>query len=1223
MGDADKIRSGLRKLHGKIKRGKEISEEDVRVAFVKSGILEELDYEGELRDIKFEVGVKGKRSDLLAFDEYRNVVFVIEFKRPDKRRLDEHFPQLWERYVKPLKAKYGLLTDGLELVVYERVNSNWERKPRINLSEVTLTQCEEIYGWLSKPRIERTDINEVLKYFERFDKTEERINLSSEVAQKHFFESFELSESSVFVGLLQETIGLFDFELERSTFLKSAYNFWKAAYAKKPERVPESWKKILDEIGLTTSEEDLYKFMFCLETAYALFTRLILAKACEDYRLPYIDFSKFIKDKIRIIAHAQRGGITLLAWAVTARDLIENMKEKLVKSVFEGDIFYWWVDSYKELKPGSALYSPRHEKQKGYFGEALADIILTLYKFDFSEIVGDPLGTLYQRYFDKETRKALGEFYTPKEVVEYIIDAVGYEGRGIVGKRLLDPACGSGTFLVESLKRYLRVAEASGEEMHVALKKLCNEFQIVGFDIHPFATFMAQMQFMLVLIPAYKQAMKETRNLFVLNRLPIFRTDSLVDETKGEARKVTLETFANGQRFISVDTGLPVNSGNLKIKMPYDKDVFSRSDLLNVQEYFAALQAVFDTVKASAWQGIYGVDTEKLERNFKHYLQEKDWNKLVSFFTPYAQHFLEKFKELKETFGDGRLIKSIEDIILAAILKNYVKYDFVVGNPPYVRQEGIPSTYKMYLMKNFDEIFSGRNDLSTFFIKRGIDWLQDEGSFGYIVSNKFMKANYGVKLRASILGNVSIKQLLDFGDTPVFSDVTAYPLIFILEKPLVPDNAINIVDIKEAIREKEAPLNYIKSHFSRPDPKFFTRFDVSQKNLTSKEWNLVPVEVRSLIDRIKASCDVVLGDLGEVIMGMRTGLNDAFIVGEGEARSLGIEEKILGKCVKGKDINRYRIDYDGSRIIYPNFMDMKDFPNAMRYLTKQKTELESRAQYRGRSDMKWYEIEQPVSPAIFEKPKILTPDISKSNRFALDEVGYYYLDTCFGFVPDKENQKHLKFLLGVLNSPVLEFMLRQISPHVQNKYYRYKKQYLEPLPIRFPQTKKEQKLADKITEKVNLILEKVELEQKIEKFPEDYIREYRSRGVEFDPPTNIIFNSNHKAIEPVIEESIDGGFNVLIGRKEKSVFADSRVKADYVVTALKERRAKKNEKWQILVPKSDAVVEEIIGKLEEDTAATKTPSVAELEGEINELVYMLYGLEENDKKVIGEFLEKF
>ena len=195
------IQASLKKLHEKIKSAKEISEEDLRVAFVKSGILEELGYEGELKDIRFERGVRGKRSDLLAFDEYMNVVFVVEFKKPNEIDLGQDFAQLWERYVKPLKARYGLLTDGLELLIYERINSNWEIKQRLNLGEVTLSQCEEIHDWLKKPRIERTKIEEVLSYFERFDKPEERVNLSTEIAQQHFFDSFELKGDSIFVNL--------------------------------------------------------------------------------------------------------------------------------------------------------------------------------------------------------------------------------------------------------------------------------------------------------------------------------------------------------------------------------------------------------------------------------------------------------------------------------------------------------------------------------------------------------------------------------------------------------------------------------------------------------------------------------------------------------------------------------------------------------------------------------------------------------------------------------------------------------------------------------------------------------------------------------------------------------------------------------------------------------------------------------------------------------------
>ncbi|GAH43412.1 unnamed protein product, partial [marine sediment metagenome] len=129
-------------------------------------------------------------------------------------------------------------------------------------------------------------------------------------------------------------------------------------------------------------------------------------------------------------------------------------------------------------------------------------------------------------------------------------------------------------------------------------------------------------------------------------------------------------------------------------------------------------------------------------------------------------------------------------------------------------------------------------------------------------------------------------------------------------------------------------------------------------------------------------------------------------------------------------------------------------------------------------------------------------------------------------------------------------------------------------------------------------------------------------GEEFDS-INISFNSNHKTIEPVVESADGRGYNIAIGKKEKPIFVESEVKADYIVTTLKGKRAKKDEKKQILIPKSDAIVEEILKKLEKDKATTKSPSVAELEEEINELVYKLYGLNGKDVKVIEEFLRRF
>ena len=151
----------------------------------------------------------------------------------------------------------------------------------------------------------------------------------------------------------------------------------------------------------------------------------------------------------------------------------------------------------------------------------------------------------------------------------------------------------------------------------------------------------------------------------------------------------------------------------------------------------------------------------------------------------------------------------------------------------------------------------------------------------------------------------------------------------------------------------------------------------------------------------------------------------------------------------------------------------------------------------------------------------------------------------------------------------------------------------------------------------------MKFEQRIKIFSEEYVQEYQNKGEEFKQ-LSISFNSDHKELEPLIEEDTGGdGYNVVISKKEAPIYVDSKVKADYVVSALKDKRAKKDEKLQLLVPKSDAVVETILKKLEEDKTKVKSPSIADLEAEINELVYKLYGLNEEDVQVIEDFLRRF
>lgn len=1232
MPDIQKIKLDFQSLYIKSKKNPEMPEEELRTLFTKSDILENLGYGTIGKDIRLELFIKGKKSDIACIDDYGNVVFVLEFKKPsDNVELKDHFDQLWDRYVKPLRTDFGALINGYELILYRRIGENNKLELRKNLSEVSDKDCELIYNLLKKPDYSLTQVKEILNYLNKFSAPESRIYLTSDAAREHFFENFKLEEDSIFGELLKKMVKLFDYEYSHSKFLISAYDFWRKSYAKKPDKVPESWKKLLKGAGLSTSENDLYKFMFCLETTYALFTRLILAKACEDYNFQGIDFSEFIESEIK--GSERRGGTFLVVWGVLVMRLIRKMRRDLVESVFEEDLFYWWTDDFEGLQNNIYTDERSYEVALMDFSRALAKVLYALYKFDFSKIIGDPLGDLYQKYFDRETRKALGEFYTPKEVVEYIVDAVDYKGRGIVDKRLLDPACGSGTFLVDALKRYLEEAKPLAEEKgwDFVLSKLCNEYHIVGFDIHPFATIMAQIQFMLVLIPKYKEALKKNPN-FVLKRLPIFRTDSLIDESKSEA--MTLSMFEGG-RSISIKITLPVRAGDkfvdAEVIMPFRGEAISeKTGLLNIPEYFAALQALFDTVKEAARAEQQAIAQERLESNLKVYLQNKDWARLSGFFMPYGRYFLDTIKKLRTEYGDGRLVKSIEDIILAGLLKNHVEYDFVVGNPPYVRVQTISEIDKDNFKKNYRSAHSNY-DLYVLFIERGIKWLKDSGNFGYIVPKMFVNRDYGEKLREIILSECTIEQMIDFGISGVFSDVTNYPFIIILNKNKLEKNLIKCVRVVNA---KDNILGIIRKNITTIySDNYLDIFLTEQSSLGTEPWELMPVDEKKVTLKIYqiSTCDLesICKDIKEAT---RTGMDEVFIIDENKINEFNIEDELLLPKIKGKgEIERWRINWDGKYILFPHkiskggfiAIDIDNYPNTKKYLEKFRNDLEKRRLF-GKTileaNKKWYELWNPLP---YELPKIVFPEISNINSFVYEDIGYYCVGKSFMiFLKPLEtfNEKDsYSYITGLLNSKVAEFCFKHIASIKQGKYYEYMKGPVATIRIVIPKNTQEIEVSRKIVLFVEQILTRVKSEQRASRFPDEYIKEYRARGEEFDAH-EIVFNANHKELVVDIEKSLNNEFVIKI-KGAAPIAVDSEAKTEYVKATLAGRKASKDEKITILIPRADHLAKEALAQWQKDVHEAQ--GIAALEGEINELVYKLYGLDENDKKVIEEFLNKF
>ena len=269
----------------------------------------------------------------------------------------------------------------------------------------------------------------------------------------------------------------------------------------------------------------------------------------------------------------------------------------------------------------------------------------------------------------------------------------------------------------------------------------------------------------------------------------------------------------------------------------------------------------------------------------------------------------------------------------------------------------------------------------------------------------------------------------------------------------------------------------------------------------------------------------------------------------------------------------------------------------------------------------WYEHWCPRNPEWFEKPKIITPDISDKCNFAIDEQGLYGTNTLF-VIPLEEKYKGLyKYILGLLNSKCLEFYFKNTTPFISGGYYRFIPQYLKELPIKLPQTSKEEKLAQEITDKVELILSQVKIEQCIESFPDSYLE--KMQGIELDELVHT-FQANHKSLEPEITELVDGGYGISLGKKEEPINVETKERAKYIIMATKNKKVRKDEKLKILIPKDEKRVKELLREYEKDKKKLEEMPVSKLEEEINELVYELYGLDsKKDREVIESFLQKF
>lgn len=351
---------------------------------------------------------------------------------------------------------------------------------------------------------------------------------------------------------------------------------------------------------------------------------------------------------------------------------------------------------------------------------------------------------------------------------------------------------------------------------------------------------------------------------------------------------------------------------------------------------------------------------------------------------------------------------------------NFMGFDIIIGNPPYVRQEKI-SWMKPLLQHKFST-YTGMADLYIFFVEHGIRLVKKNYFFCYILPNKWMKGGYGVNLR-KFSNKIKTLQIVDFGDLPVFDEAITYPCIWLVQNTEVSSPKFDAVHI-DTLDFPNGISNYIYPRL----------FKVAGSSLTEDSWNLVDYTNQALLEKIKSQNKPLSEYIKDnIFRGVLTGKNEAFVIDSAKKEELIAADPKCADIIKpflaGKDINRYLYPSTEKFLIFTKRgIQIENYPSIYAHLLKYRELLEPKPKdwkgkkWEGRKEgtYKWFEIQDSIDYFLeFEKPKILYQEIAAYSTFAFDEKGIYPNNKLF-FIPSSN-----KALLGFLNSKLVWYFLNK------------------------------------------------------------------------------------------------------------------------------------------------------------------------------------------------------
>lgn len=411
-----------------------------------------------------------------------------------------------------------------------------------------------------------------------------------------------------------------------------------------------------------------------------------------------------------------------------------------------------------------------------------------------------------------------------------------------------------------------------------------------------------------------------------------------------------------------------------------------------------------------------------------------------------AAETVERLTELLSRFGFdlgqtcsllGAWLKS-DDFLLADIRS---RFDFIVGNPPYVRQELIPDRLMAEYRSRYETVYD-RADLYIPFIERSLKLLNDGAPLGFICADRWMKNKYGGPLRAMVARGYHLKYYVDMVDTKAFlSDVSAYPAIFVISR-----GRGGKTRIAHRPKVEASVLDGLAVALAGGDgPSSVPVIEVGNVINGNEPWILDSLDQLNIVRRLEAAFPL-LEEVGcKVGIGVATGADKAYV---GKFDELDVEPDRKLPLVTTRDIVSGTVQWRGLGVVNPFnddgfLVDLDSYPKLKRYFDARRAVIAARNCAK-RNTQAWYRTIDRITPSLLKVKKLLIPDI-KGEANVVFEAGHYYPHHNLYYITSSEWD--LRALQAVLRSGIARLFVGVYSTQMRGGYLRYQAQYLRRIRL--------------------------------------------------------------------------------------------------------------------------------------------------------------------------------